>query len=271
MSNINFHQTFAPTLEYLSRLLEITDMTEEQTKETISEITGIPTGKCSGKVEPHINYAIYMGLVKNTCNTRGKYMLLQTPLGKVICNEDEGLREEISQLMCHVRLTSPSTGAQLWSSIIRDILPIYPNGIKHILLEDELNRRLISGKGKVRMGAFFSTYEKSFEAFTLLSKGKDTVNIISQGYKNELFYVYAYTLLYEWEQVYPGNREISSTQLSDLKFASTFGFREDLANQVLERISEKGLIQINGQLSPFTIIKLANSEDLLNLLFSLLC
>ena len=64
ISNLNFHQTFPPNLEYLSRLLEITDMTDDLTKEEISEITGIPTGKSSGKVEPHVEYGIYMGLLK---------------------------------------------------------------------------------------------------------------------------------------------------------------------------------------------------------------
>jgi hypothetical protein len=271
MSSLNFHQTFPPTLEYLSRLLEISDMADELTKEEISEITGIPTGKSSGKVDPHISYAIYMGLISNISETKNKYRLICTPLGSVIKSQDLGLREEISQLLCHVRLASHTTGAPLWSSIIRDILPNYSNGIKPIMLEDELKKRSNFGTGKIRMGAFFSTYEKSFEAFSLLLKGKENINIIQQGYKNELFYVYAYALLYEWEQVYPHNSEISSIELESLRIASVFGFSQTIFYQVLERISEKELIKINGQLSPFTVIKIAKSEDILSLIYSLLC
>ena len=245
-------------------------MTYELTKEEISEVTGIPTGKSSGKVEPHIMYAIYMGLISNISETKNKYRLVCTPLGKVIKTEDIGFHEEISQLICHVRLTSPTTGAPLWSTITRDVLPNYPNGIKHILLEDELKKRCYLGEGKIRTGAFFSTYEKSFKAITLLSKCKDTVTFISQDYKNELFYVYVYALLYEWEQMYPYNNEISSIELNELKFASAFGFNQMTINKVLGHISEKGLININGQLSPFTIIKVIKLEDILSLLYSLL-
>jgi len=271
MSALNFHQTFPPTLEYLSRLLEITDMVDELTKEEISEITGIPTGKSSGKVVPHICYAIYMGLVSNISESKSKYRLICTPLGIVIKSQDIGFREEISQLLCHIRLASHTTGALLWSTIIRDVLPCYPNGIKPILLEDELRKRPQFGDGKISTGAFFSTYKKSFESFNLLSKGKDTLNIIQQGCKNELLYVYAYTLLYEWEQMYPNNSEISSVELEGLKFASAFGFNQTIVNQILAQISEKNLIKINGQLSPFTVIKTTKSEDILSLLYSLLC
>jgi hypothetical protein len=271
MSSLNFHQTFPPTLEYLSRLLEIADMEYELTKEEISKITGIPTGKSSGKVEPHISYAIYMGLISNISEIKSKYKLICTPLGSAIKSEDIGFREEISQLLCHIRLASHTTGAPLWSTIIRDILPEYHSGIKSVLLEDELKKRPQFGNGKIKTGAFFSTYEKSFEAFTLLSRGKDIVNIIPQSFKNELFYVYVYTLFYEWEQVYPDNNEISAIELDGLKFASAFGFNQTIVNQMLARISEKGLIKINGQLSPFTVIKTTKSEDILSLLYSLLC
>ena len=271
MSNINFNQTFPPTLEYLSRLLEITDMSDELTKEEISDITSIPTGKSSGKVEPHIDYAIYMGLIENISISKNKYRLICTPLGRIIKTEDIGIQEEVSQLLCHARITSPTTGAVLWSVIIRNILPNYQNGIRLILLEDELKKIPCFTNGKIKSGPFFSTYEKSFEAFKLISKNKDTLSVISQVYKNELFYVYVYTLLYEWEQVYPDNNEISSVEFEGLKFAGTFGFSGAIVNQVLERISEKSLIKINGQLSPFTIIKIAKSDDILSLIYSLLC
>ena len=39
-------------------------------KYKISELTGIPTGQKKGKVEPHIRYAKYMGLLDYCC-TRG--------------------------------------------------------------------------------------------------------------------------------------------------------------------------------------------------------
>lgn len=272
MSKVNFHQTFPPTLEYLSRLIEITDMTDELSKAEISEITGIPTGKSSGKVEPHIDYAIYMGLLENISNKRGKYKLIRTKLGSIIMREDLGLREEVTQLLCHVRLTSPATGAFLWSLLIRDILPKYPNGIKYLLLEDELKKQSVFSTPKaVNMGPFYTTYEEGFETFNLIAKTKDILKIIPQIFKNELLFVYAYALLYEWEQSFPQNNELTADQLSTLKFAATFGFGDTLTYKVLEKLSEKGIIRINGQLSPFTIIKNASSDAMVEKAYSLLC
>jgi len=270
MSKINFHQTFPPTLEYLSRLLEITNMAEEITKEDISKKTGIPTGEISGKVEPHIDYAIFMGLIVNISETKGKYKLICTSLGNIIKSEDIGLREEITQLVCHSRLTSLATGAPLWRYITRYIMPKYPRGIKTILLEDELRKTPDFATGKIKIGAFYSTYIKSFEAFSLLTKEKDILRVVPQLYKNELLYVYAYSLLYEWEQIYKNTNEISSEQLEKLKVTGVFGFNDAMLYQILELLSEKSIIKINGQLSPFTIIKISSSEVVQNSLYSLL-
>lgn len=48
---------------YIGRLLRIADRRERSVQE-ISEETGIPTGKFTGKVKPHIEYARYMGLIE---------------------------------------------------------------------------------------------------------------------------------------------------------------------------------------------------------------
>lgn len=272
MSRVNFHQTFPPTLEYISRLLEITDMTEEITKEEISELTGIPTGKSSGKVEPHIDYAIYMGLIENISEHSGKYRLIKTKLGNTIMHEDLGIREEVSQLLCHVRLTSKANGAFLWSLLIRSILPNYPNGIKFLLLDDELKKqKALVGKKAVNMGPFYTTYEESFETFNLISRTKEVLRINSQNFKLELLFVYAYALLYEWEQAFPNFNEITADQLATLKFAAAFGFSDTIAYQVLEKLSEKAIVRINGQLSPFTVIKNSNSDSMIDKVYSLLC
>ena len=46
---VNFHKTFAPQDSYLSKILELASAAYSGTKEDISEVTGIPTGKTSGK------------------------------------------------------------------------------------------------------------------------------------------------------------------------------------------------------------------------------
>ncbi|WMJ22917.1 hypothetical protein RBG61_13130 [Paludicola sp. MB14-C6] len=272
MNNVNFHQTFPVTLEYISRILEITDMCAEMSKEEISELTGIPTGKSSGKVEPHISYAIYMGLVTDVSKESGKYKLIRTELGNAIVREDIGIREEVSQLLCHSRLSSPSTGALLWSTIIKKIMPNYPNGIKLMLLEDMLKKQSsFSGKKTINISPFYTTYQKSLDSLNLFEKSKETLQLVPHKNKSELIYVYAYTLLYEWEQTYPQHNEITADQLFSLGIGATFGFADSVIYQVLEQLSEIGVIRINGQLSPFTVIKNTTSDIMIEKVYSLLC
>ena len=62
-SNLNFHQTFKPEIQYISSILSISDGSTSYEIKDISNLTGIPNGKSSGKVEPHILYSYYMGLI----------------------------------------------------------------------------------------------------------------------------------------------------------------------------------------------------------------
>ena len=63
-TNLNFHQTFKPERQYISGLLSEIECCNGLDIQEISNQTGIPTGKSSGKVEPTISYAEYMGLIK---------------------------------------------------------------------------------------------------------------------------------------------------------------------------------------------------------------
>ena len=60
--SVNFHKTFSPQDSYITKILDLAKDNYTGTKEEISEETGIPTGKTSGKVVPHILYAQYIRL-----------------------------------------------------------------------------------------------------------------------------------------------------------------------------------------------------------------
>ena len=74
----------------------------------------------------------------------------------------------------------------------------------------------------------------------------------------------------EWEQIYPNKPEITSIELNALVCAEAFGLTEDQWFSVLEQMTSRGLIRINRQLSPFTVIKLTETTKLIPLLYSLL-
>ena len=128
-ANINFHQTFKPERQYISSILDIADGNSYFTVKDISRMTGIPQGVSSGKVEPHISYAEFMGLV-NTDKKEKQVKLTKTALGKCVFIEDPGLQEPLTRLLLHAMMLREEKGAGMWSSTFRDILPKYRNQIK---------------------------------------------------------------------------------------------------------------------------------------------
>lgn len=265
--NLNFHQTFPPTAEYITRLLEVCDHGEALTKEQISELTGIPTGTSSGKVEPHICYGEYMGLLRDD-RAEGKHLLRLTSLGKELLEQDPGLREKVSTAVCHARITSRYGGATLWTVIIKDIFPKYPQGISDALLKDELEKRYGM---PTKTGPFFSSYSGMFDNLALFNKTGNLVGLGSGIIDRELLYVYAYALLYEWENAFPDQVEITAPELGSLSIAETFAFSGKVFYEVIELLAEKGIVRFNRQLAPYTLLRSRGSEDIIPSLYSELC
>lgn len=266
-SNLNFHLTFPPTAEYIIRLLEVCDSGEFLSKEEISERTGIPTGKNSGKVEPHIFYSEYMGLLENH-REGGKHQLMLTPLGRELLRQDSGMQEKISVAVCHSRISSKFGGADLWVAMIKNILPKYPRGLNSLLMNDELSKLFNSN---VRTGPFFSSYSGLFNKLDLVNKDGENVFLNASSIDKELVYVYAYSLFYEWEGTYPSQRELTADEVAGLRIAETFGLNDKSFYSVLELMSEKNLIRFNRQLSPFTVLKLCQAKEMIPVLYDELC
>jgi hypothetical protein len=99
----NFHETFLLDMNAISSILKVSAEGISATKEIISEITGIPTGKITGKVEPMIRYAYAMGLLKITV-VKQKWSLEQTALGKIIYREDPSFAEPVTLWIMHLML-----------------------------------------------------------------------------------------------------------------------------------------------------------------------
>ena len=145
-TNLNFHQTFKPERQYISGLLSEIECCNGLDIQEISNQTGIPTGKSSGKVEPTISYAEYMGLIKKQkCD--GKYELEYTALGECIRDEDSGLLEKLTLLMMHCMIVRPYGGAELWAYIIHSVFPKYRNSLTIKQFEKEIElMRLCGGR-----------------------------------------------------------------------------------------------------------------------------
>lgn len=268
--NLNFHETFKPEKQYIAAILEIADNSDFYSVKDISLKTGIPSGSSSGKVEPHIVYANYMGLIeyekKDSC-----YKLSKTKLGKLVYDEDPGLQEELTIELCHGMILREIKGAPLWSSIFKKIFPRYRDGIKKDLLLRELNV-VFEGKANTKnIAPFFGSFESFFNTLNVLTINSDFIKLLSAPFNKEFLYMYAYILIEYWEEIFPNQNEITSNQLDELVFGKVFGWDTRSEYGILEHLSDKGIIRLNRQLVPYTILKLIGKDDILNLLYSELC
>ena len=264
---MNFHKTFSPQDSYITKILELANNNYTGSKEEISEETGIPTGKTSGKVVPHILYAQYMGLTTHTLS-KGKYTLELTDLGKTVLKNDKYLFEDISRLICHYNICDEDTGAYLWSFIYSRLLIMLDENMSEEAMKKKYNDFFMV---KTDLGALRKSYSnEGFFSFLDLLDFSEGIRINSSYYKDERLYVYAYALFSSWDRTYSKTQEVTADQIIDMKWSKRFGFDEDEMLFALEQMEEKKLIRLNKQLVPYTVIRNADTADVLPHLYELL-
>lgn len=256
--NINFHQTFPPTPAYIGRILSIANG-ESRTPREISDLTGIPQGESSGKVVPHLKYAYYMGLIEADVSRP-----TLTTLGETVLTEDKSCGEALTQWLMHRSLIS-AAGAPMWNYLYRDLLHNNNGSVNKEYLSRQMEMRF----GKCKYTPALTTYNE-FSAIDYISVSTDSVSIRHQSLNRELLYVYAYELLAEWENIYPDHAEITADECYRMASSTCFGLSEIQWFEAMEQIAGKGICRLNRQLSPFTVIRLAESSAVIPKLYSLL-
>lgn len=258
IEDLNFHMTFPPQPLYLGRILKIANG-ENMSTEEIAEITGIPQGRSSGKVRPHISYAIAMGLLKENDFSR-------TDLGDAVLQEDSSFSEELTQLLCHALITSV-TGATMWNFTYRTLFPNSGGRLTKTLLTEQMKQKYGSN---AKSAPVFSMYTKQFTELDLLTETTDAYELHTLPVEKDYIYVYGYSLLHEWETVFPIEVEITEQQIATLRFGAIFGWDKTREFEVLKQLCDKGVIGINSQLVPYTVKKYIDSEKIIPKLYSLL-
>jgi len=266
---IHFHDTFPPQLGYVAKILGLASQDYTGDKHEISAITGIPTGQSRGKVVPHIKYAKHMNLI-NYEVTKGKYKIWLTDMGTEVFYNDKFMLEEITKTLCNYWITDEKIGAPQWAYLFR----IFPHSF-----DRPVSISFIKGKSQdffneeVEYNVVKSCFTNGgcFESLDLMDWQVDTLLFKTKRSKYDERYVYAYTLLKSWDMYYTGIQEITINQLIDeLAWNIPFGFDHDETLDALDEIADIGLVSINKQLTPVTIIKANSAESVLDKLYSLL-
>ncbi|MBS6022527.1 MAG: hypothetical protein KIB00_00440 [Paeniclostridium sordellii] len=268
--SLNFHETFPPTIRYISEIVQLAANNFEGTKETISEETGIPTGEATGKVVPHIKYAKLMGLIENDQPNGSKYSLQLTPLGRLIYLEDRYFMDKISRSLINYFLCDEEDGAPHWSFIFNHFNYILDS--EYALSTIEEQAKLYFGKN-VKMTVVKSMYtnDYGFEDLRIMSETSNKNILFERGFiQQDAYYVYAYTLLRSWEKYFRDKIELSIDEIEKIiKWNNKFGFDYNTMLEVFDELENMGLIKINKQLSPVTIIKTSSSDEIMGNMYDL--
>ena len=276
-TNLNFHQTFKPERQYISSILTEAKECDGLDVQNISNKTGIPTGQSSGKVEPAICYAEYMGLIKKEKHN-GKYSLSYTMLGECIKEEDAGILEKLSLLAMHAMIVRQYSGAELWKYIFQHVFPKYRNRLTVNQFEKEIEIQF--GQG-VKIAPFKGCYQEFFSQLCLLKFDDDQVILNVSKIDLDFVYLYAYVLFTYWDEwlkneseevtLMASQTEITADHLRRIGFRHPFGWDEKDEYKVLELMAMKKLIVLNRQMVPFTIRRTSDFDYVLEMLYSELC
>ena len=266
-SQLKFHETFQPEAGYISKILELANDSYSGDKFQISEITGIPTGNQKGKVEPHIKYASFMGLVEYSVEN-GVYQLTLSDLGTLVFKEDKYLHEQLTRWICHYRL-SCENGAPQWNYLIHKA-------------NQGFNIQNSSQFYLDKASDFFSTKISFEELFGVVKRSYTDgffgdLNYLKWAFEmqvehflhQEHLFAYAYSLLDSWDKLYPDRQELTLIEInSGIGIGRIYNFSNETIDDVLDMLSNEGIISVNRQLNPITVIRLVTTEFAMNRIYS---
>lgn len=269
--SLEFHETFQPEACYIAQILKLASEDYSGNKFDISDLTGIPTGERKGKVEPHIKYAAFMGLI-NYSIEKGIYNLSLTKLGEEVFVQDPYLHEDLSRWLCHYEISKRSGGAPQWSYFVHEAHP----GFGEKISQDRLFKNAstwcdvsVSHMSKKVFSVVKASYSDGYFEKLNFVTWDENIEFLEHPEKIDLVFVYAYALLDSWERLYPDKQEITDVDLKDeIGFGKIFGLNEDECNFVIDSLSYEGILSVNRQLFPATLIRVSSSEHIISQLYS---
>jgi hypothetical protein len=265
----SFHQTFLPERRNLSALLKIAAENFKGSIESISEKTSIPTGKSSGKVKPHIQYAEAMGLIDCTSEGSGEYSLSLTSFGKLVLIEDLGLQEELTQILLHLMMCRPIGGSSVWHTLFGKSRVSLGQKFS---IEDAtafINRSL--GPSKSIPGPIFSTYKEQS------SLAKSNQLSIAQNYvtRNHLptnpdyYWGYIYCWLFSWENVALTDQQIVFSGLEAKSgFFEITGWNQIQIDNYLSWAENHQIVKVDRATGEVLLLRTVLSSVLISKIYS---
>ena len=257
-----FHQTFKPELHHISNLLSIEKGIFS--KEELSHIYSIPTGKVSGKVEVNLLYAQAAGLLRFK-KTNKKFKINRTKIGSVIYKDDSYLEEYCTKVLIHYMFCKLNSKLILWEMLFRT----FHKGVKQFYSEDYskyIGQKLL-GKDNIKLAPLWGTY---IGESPLLNIG------ILKFHDNELFsfgrvdilenlvYWYGYIILDFLKEIDSERLDFTLDEILKNGFSTIFGWKRDELKYILNLLENENIISTNKQFINYHIYVNRNQKDIVH-------
>lgn len=262
MLPINFHKTFIPERRLIAAFLEYAAIGGEGTLQEMSEETGIPTGKSTGKMPAIIDYCCGMGLVvvKPGSKKQHKKPVL-TKFGEAVVINDKYLGEPLTQWLAHINLCRSDIGTKVWHKVFaqgRDVLGVS-------FSSEQIEDYLVSyfGSGKKRTGPLLSVYSDDAalgRAKVITVAGE---NVIRHKAPILASWAVAYSaiILDLMESFFPDQTQVTLTDFTQKTYCFDVCLWEDTdIKTAFSLIENKGFIALDRQIRPWLIEKQVKSR-----------
>ena len=266
---VNFNQGFYVERAYLSKILKISSQEFSGTKENISSKTGIPTGKSSGKVEPHIMYAQAMGIISANCQKK-TWTLSITDFGAIILEEDPHLTDNMSLWLLHLMLCNYKAGADVWFKLFAESSILLGNTFSQVNFYLYMKSKVSCDEPR-RLNSLLKMYtnESSFGHINCLSIQHGIINRHSAVFNRDYFRGYASVMFFLWDQIYKDDRQILLDEFSRITFFfEILGWNINMLNTFLDALKGYGYISLDSQAGATLILRLKATPDILALTYN---
>ena len=282
----NFPQTFKLEPLLLAELLIKTNECHilHGTMYEISELTGIPTGASSGKVEPTIAYGFSCGLLSAE-RTQGIWTLELTPLAKAILQEDRMLNEDISLFMMHLMMNrvDPQQPQEGLNAAWFDVCISSKYQISDRFDLDQLEQFVKDKRGDQKylrglLRLILTSYDQNnvdvpFYKIPVFQVEQTQTQLVIKRLTAPLEYkffpAYSSFLFLEWDRLFSSQTQISFDDfLTQTRWNLLMNWSNKHFNRLLDWMAEKGFIQIDRLTGNALILKLVSTDRVLTEFFS---